>query len=252
MGGWRWLVAGASVVAGGVLLGVLVHPFVGSGLQCEGIGFGCTPERDFDTLLIVAVYVLAASVTLVVAWWRGRRGHRLRAAVVAGTAITMLATAATVWSQLPRHPAAPGSLSAAGEQWERVLADGRAVAPAGTSLGGALRRLDRRGPLTCRDAYGRSTGTRELRWSNGANTDWYAGSSASSGEATAAALGRWADRLRARGVGVTVTDPTADPGSDRRLRVGPGEGLAGGTLDVRASFYASELEITASTGCHRD
>ncbi len=251
MARWKWVVAGASVLVGGVVLAVLAYPFVGSGLGCEGIGFGCTPEREVDTLLVVSVYVVGATATLVVAWWRGRRGHGLRAAVVAGTAITMLATATTVWSQLPSYPAAPGSLSASGARWERVLTDGKAVAPSGTPLGDALRGLRRRA-VTCRDAYGRSTGTSRLQWSNGSKTDWYEGSLDNSGQVTAAALGRWADRLRGRGVEVTVTDPGSDPGSDRRLGIGH-VGLADqGRLYARASFYGGDLEITASTGCHRD
>jgi hypothetical protein len=126
-----------------------------------------------------------------------------------------------------------------------VLADGRAVAPPGTPLGDALRGLERQGPLTCRDAYGRSTGAHELRWSN---TAGYAGTSGSS---TAVALGRWADRLRLRGVDATVTDPGGQPASDRRLQVGGFGPSAGGVLYVRASFYVSALEITLTTGCHR-
>jgi hypothetical protein len=251
MGAWRWLIAGASVLAGAVLLGLLVHPFVGSGRTCEGIGFGCTPERDTDTLLIVVVYTVAALVTLAVAWRRSLRGRRWRTAFGAGIAITMLATGAAVWSQLPRYPSSPGPLSAAGERWERVLADGRAVASRGTPLGDALRGLKRRGPLICRDAYGRSTGTREFRWSNRGTSNAYAGSSDSSGALTAAAIGRWADRLRGRGVGVSVSDPSGDPASDRRLQVRGFGAAAGGVLSVRASFYISELEITVATGCHR-
>jgi hypothetical protein len=252
MGAWRWLIAAASALAGAVLLGVLVHPFVGSGRACEGIGFGCTPERDTDTLVIVAVYTLAALVTLVVVWWRSRRGLRWRTVLVAGIAITMLATGAAVRSQLPRYPSSPGPLSEAGERWERVLADGMAVASSGTPLGDALRGLERRGPLICRDAYGRSTGTRELRWSNRGTTNAYAGSSDSTGALTAQAIGRWADRLRGRGVGVNVSDPSGDPASDRRLEVRGVGAAAGGMLSVRASFYISELEITVATGCHRD
>ncbi len=246
------MVAGASVLAGGVLLGLLVHPVVGSGLRCEGIGFGCTPERDMDTLLVVAVYGVVATGTIVVAWRRGRGGRGVRAALLAGVAITMLATATTVWSQLPQYRTAPGSLSDSVARWEGVLADGRAVAPPGTPLGDALRGLERRGPLTCRDAYGRSTGSREFRWSNGGETDWYDGSSDSSGAVTAAALGRWADSLRRRGIRVTVTDPSSDPTSDRRLGTGGSGAPAGGNLSVRASFYIAELEVTAFTGCHRD
>lgn len=49
-------------------------------------------------------------------------------------------------------------MGAAGDHWELVLADGRAVASPGTPLGDALRGLVRRGPVICRDAYGRSTG----------------------------------------------------------------------------------------------
>jgi hypothetical protein len=241
----------AGALAGAVALGLVVHPYVGSGRACEGIGFGCTPERDTDTLLIVAVHTVAALLTVVVAWWRFHRGRGWRTALAAGVAITLLATGAAVWSQLPRYPSAPGPLSGAGDRWERVLADGRAVASPGTPLGDALRGLKRRGPLVCRDAYGRSTGTRAFRWSNRGATNAYAGSSDSSGALTAAALGRWADRLRGRGLSVDVSDPTGKPASDRRLQVRGAGTPAGGALAVRASFYISELEITMATGCHR-
>jgi hypothetical protein len=248
---WFVVVGAAAAVVGATLIGLLVRPLVGSGRTCEGLGFGCTPERDLDTLLVVAVYVVAVVATVVVAWLCSRRGRRWRMALVAGIAITLVTTAATAWSQLPRYPVSPGSLDAARERWERVLADGRAVAEPGTPLGDALRGLERRGPLTCRDAYGRSTGARELGWSNPDPGRAYIDRSDSSGAATAAALGAWAERLRTRGVAVTVTDPSADPASDRRLQVGSYGTAAGGVLSVRASFYMSELEITASTGCHR-
>lgn len=248
----NWFIAGIGALAGAVVLAVLVHPFVGSGQRCEGIGFGCTPERDADTLLVVAVYAVAAVGTLLVARRRARRRRPWRWVLAAGIAITMLATAAAFASQLPRHPISTGPLGAARERWERVLADGRAAAPPGTPLGDALRGLEPRGPLTCRDAYGRPTGARELHWSNRGAVDAYAGSTDGSGAATAAALGRWADRLRRRGVEVIVSDPTADPASDRRLSAGAYSPAAGGFLYVRASFYIAELEITASTGCHRD
>jgi len=85
MTGRWWLIGAAGALAGAVVLGVLVHPHVGSGRACEGIGFGCTPERDTDTALIVGVYGVAAFGTLAVAWWRGsggslrqRRGSRRR------------------------------------------------------------------------------------------------------------------------------------------------------------------------------
>jgi hypothetical protein len=234
------------------VLGLVVHPYVGSGRACEGIGFGCTPERDTDTVLIVLVYSAAALLSVAVAWHRWRRGRSWRRALGIGVAITMLSTAVLVWSQLPRYPSAPGPLSDAGTHWERVLADGRAVASPGTPLGDSLRGLRRRGPVTCRDAYGRSTGTRELRWSNRGATNPYAGSSDSSGALTAAALGRWADRLRGRGIGVDVSDPSGDPASDRRLEVRGAGAAGGGALAVRASFYTSELEIMMATGCHRD
>ena len=110
----------------------------------------------------------------------------------------------------------------------------------------------KRGPLTCRDAYGRSTGGRSLHWSNRGAGDAYTGSSDSSGALTAAALLRWADRLRRRGEDVTLSEPGGDPASDRRLQVGHLGTAANGGLYVRASFYIGELEITATTGCHRD
>jgi hypothetical protein len=246
----RWLIACALAVAGGILLGWLVHPYVGSGRACEGIGFGCTPERDTDTFLIVAVYSLAAAVTLAVAGWRSRRGGRWQAWLVAGIAVTALATGLMVWSQLPRYETAPGSLDAARAHWERVLADGWAVASPNTPLANALGQVERRGPITCRDAYGRSTGAHEYQWSNSGARNPFIGSTGS-GAVTAAALGRWADRARARGLGADVTDPDGDPASDRRLRVGRSGRAASGGLSVRASTYASQLEIIASTGCHR-
>jgi hypothetical protein len=245
------LIAAACVLAGAAILAVLVHPHVGSGLRCEGIGFGCTPERDADTLLVVAVFAAAALATLLIAWRRDRRRRPWRRVLAAGFAITLLATAAAFASQLPRHPISPGPLDAARERWDRVLADGRAAAPRGTPLGDALRGLEPLGPLTCRDAYGRATGAREVRWSNRGAVDAYAGSTDGSGAVTAAALGRWADRLRRRGVEAVVIDPSGDPASDRRLRIGAYGPAAGGFLYVRASFYIAELEITASTGCHR-
>jgi hypothetical protein len=239
-------------VAGAVVLAAVVHPYVGSGLTCEGIGFGCTPERDLDTAFVVAVYSIGAVATLIAAGRRSRRGRPWRTVLAAGVAITTLATAGAAWSQLPRHPSSPGPLGPARERWEMVLADRRAVAPAGTPLGDALRSLERRGPLLCRDAYGRSTGARAFRWSNEGNSDAYAESSDSSGAVTAAALGRWADRLRGRGVGATLFDPGGDSASDRRLQVGRYGPDAGGVLAVRASFYIATLEITAATGCHHD
>lgn len=246
----RWWIAGALAVGGGVLLARLVHPYVGSGRACEGIGFGCTPERDLDTLLIVAVYALAAAVTFVVVWWRSRRGRGWRTALAAGIAVTAFATALAAWSQLPRYETSPGSLEAARARWERVLADGWAVASPNTPLANALRQVERRGPVTCRDAYGRFTGAHEFQWSNSGARNAFIGSMGS-GAVTAAALGRWADRARARGLGAEVTDPDGDPASDRRLEVGRSGPAAGGGLSVRASTYASQLEIIASTGCHR-
>ena len=180
------------------------------------------------------------------------RGRPWSRELAAGIAITVLATVVTVWSQLPRHQFSPGPLSAARDRWELVLADGRAAAPAGTPLGDVLRSLQRRGPLTCRDAYGRSTGARAMHWSNRGATDAYTGSSDRQGAFTAAALQRWADRLRRRGEGVTLSDPGGDPTSDRRLQVGNYGTAANGVLYVRASFYIAKLEITATTGCHRD
>jgi hypothetical protein len=250
--GWKWLVAAASVLVGAVMLGVFVHPFVGSGQRCQGIGFGCTPERDLDTLLVVAVCATTSLAGVLAAWRRARRGRPWSWTLAAGVAITVLATVAAVWSQLPRHQFSPGPLSAAHSRWELVLADGRAAAPTGTPLGDVLRSLQRRGPLACRDAYGRSTGARALQWSNRGAGDAYTGYSDSSGALTAAALQRWADRLRRRGEDVTLSDPGGDPASDRRLQVGRFGTAANGVLYVRASFYIGKLEIAAATGCHRD
>jgi hypothetical protein len=226
---------------------MLVHPFVGSGLTCEGIGFGCTPERFTDSVLVAAVFGVAAYVTLVVAAWRERRGRTWHRQLAAGMALTLVLTAATAWSQLPRHPTSPGPLSAAREHMDRVLADGIAVAPRGTALGDALRELAPQGPLPCRDAYGRDTGARAFRWT-GPGADVVP--SGASGAITAAALGSWAARLRARGVAATITDPGGDPTSDRRLAVGSTGPTGGGSVYVRSSFYISQLEIRAATGCH--
>ena len=258
MADWKWLTALVFALAGAVALGRLVHPYIGSGNTCEGIGFGCSPERLVDGFVIMAVFAVLAVASLLVAWRRARRGRRWRTALVAGIAITVLASSATVWSQLPRHHISPGPLSAALEQWERVLADGEAVAPAGTALGDVLRGVPRSGPITCRDQYDRSTGAREYRWSNRDESGVQRGSSNTPVAVTSAAIGSWADRLHERGVGATVADPTGDPTSDRRFQVGSygqvgaSDSPAGGVLYLRASFYISELEITASTGCHRD
>ena len=243
-----WLIGGAGAIAGAVLLGLLVHPHVGSGRSCEGIGFGCTPERDFDTALIVAVYGATALVTLATAWVLFLRGRPWRAVLAGGVAVTVLATVLTTWSQLPRYTTSPGPLGAARAHWERVLRDGRAVTPAGTTLGEVLHGIRRTGPINCLDGYGRPTGSRRFEWASGDPSRAYGGSS---GATTAAALGRWAERLRGRGIAVMIEDPGGDPASDRRLRV-RGSGIdEGGVLSVRASSYISELEITASTGCHR-
>jgi hypothetical protein len=243
-----WLIAGACVLAGAVVLGLLVHPHVGSGTSCEGIGFGCTPERDLDTALIVVVYGTTALVALSIAWWRFHRGRPWRIVLAAGAAVTVVATAVAIWFQLPRYSGSPGPLSGARAQWERVLADGRAVAPTGTPLGNALRAIRRSGPLPCLDGYGHPTGSHRLEWSRPGTSGSYG---LSSGTQTAAELDRWAQRLRARGVVVMVEDPGGDPASDRRLRIGGSAADDAGVLAVRASAYIAELEITASTGCHR-
>lgn len=247
MTGRWWLLAAAGAFAGAVALGVLVHPHVGSGRSCEGIGFGCTPERDTDTALIVTVYGAAALGTLAGTWWLQRAGGPWRAALAGGVAITMAGTALAVASQLPRYPASPGSLKAGRAHWERVLADGRAVASAGTPLGDALREIRRTGPVACLDAYGRPTGSHRFAWERRAPS---AGYELSNGAATADALRRWAERLRVRGVPVSIDDPGGDPAADRRLYI-RGSGVADGVLSVRASAYIPELEITVSTGCHR-
>jgi hypothetical protein len=51
---------------------------------------------------------------------------------------------------------------------------------------------------------------------------------------------------------VTLSDPGGDPTFDRRLQVGRFGTAANGVLYVRASFFLGKLEITATTGCHRD
>jgi hypothetical protein len=195
-----WLTGGAGAIAGAVVLGLLVHPHVGSGRSCEGIGFGCTPERDLDTALVVAVYGGTAVATLVAARWRFLRGR----------------------------------------PWRADLAR---LAERGASALGAGARGRQRGR-----ADGRSTGSHRFEWASGDPGRAYGGSS---GTTTAAAIGRWAERMRRRGVEVMIEDPGGDPTSDRRLRVHGSEIDEGGVLSVRASSYISELEITASTGCHR-
>jgi len=243
-----WLIAVAFLLAGAVVLGLLVHPHVGSGTSCEGIGFGCTPERDMDTALIVVVYGVTALAALSIAWWLAHRGRPWRGALLVGAALTVAATAVAIWSQLPRYSASPGPLSAATAHWERVLADGRATAPGGTPLGNALRAIRRSGPLPCLDGYGRPTGLHRFEWSRPGTSGSYG---LSSGARTAADLDRWARRLRAHGVAVVVRDPGGDPASDRRLRILGSAADDAGVLAVRASAYIAELEITASTGCHR-
>lgn len=250
MGRRWWLIAAAGAACGAVALGFLVHPYVGSGFTCEGIGWGCTPERLSDSALVSIVFGFAALASLAAAYWRRRRGGDWRRALRAGAAVTIAATAVTIWSQLPRHPTSPGPLDAARVRMERILADGMAVAPRGTPLGDALSELPRRGPVACRDAYGRDTGARAYVWRQPRERLRPAIASGPAGAVTAAALGSWAARLRARGVEATITDPGGDPTSDRRLAVGRLGPAGGGMVRVRSSFYIPELEVTASTGCH--
>ena len=245
-----WLIAAAGAACGAVALGFLVYPFVGSGFTCEGIGWGCTPERLSDSALVAIVFGFAALAGIAVGRWRQSRGGDWRRALRAGAVVTIAVTAATVWSQLPRHPTSPGPLDPARVRMERILADGIAVAPRGTPLGDALRDLPRRGPEPCRDAYGRDTGARAYSWKTPRGRLRPAAASGPVGAVTAAALGSWATRLRARGIDATITDPGGDPASDRRLAVGRLGPAGGGAVRVRSSFYMPELEITAATGCH--
>jgi hypothetical protein len=87
----RWLAVCACACGGAVLLGSLAYPVVGSGERCQGIGFGCTPERELYTLLVIAVYTIGAVATLVIAWKRDRRGLGFARALSVGTAITLAA-----------------------------------------------------------------------------------------------------------------------------------------------------------------
>lgn len=235
-------IAVACAFAGGVLLAVSVHPFVGSGNTCEGIGFGCTPERDTDTLLVVTAYAVGALLTLLIARLLARRGSSTRRALIAGLVVTTLVTGATAWSQLPRHPGAPGPLGPAVDRWEQAFAEGRSAAPAGTRLGDALRGLRRRGPLECRDSYERSTGAHELRWSARATND----------PATAQLVTDWAERLDRRAEFAVLLDPNGNSSSDRGMRVQGSGPAAGGSLTVNGSTYLAQPEIEATTGCHRD
>jgi hypothetical protein len=245
-----WLIAAAGAVCGALALGFLVYPYVGSGSTCEGIGWGCTPERLSDSALVAIVFGFGALASLAIGRRRERRGGDWRRALRAGAVVTIAATAATVWSQLPRHPTSPGPLDPARVRMERILADGMAVAPRGTPLGDALHDLPRRGPEPCRDAYGRNTGARAYSWQTPRERLRPAAASGLVGAVTAAALGSWAARLRARGIEAAIDDPGGDPASDRRLVVGRFGPAGGGVLRVRSSFSMPELEITAGTGCH--
>jgi hypothetical protein len=122
-----------------------------------------------------------------------------------------------------------------------------AALPGQEAVAGVIRGRAGTGPVACLDGYGRPTGSHRVEWEHRGPSTGYG---LSSGAAPAAALGRWAERLRVRGVPVSVEDPGRDPAADRRLRIRD-SGAADGVLSVRASAYIPEFEITASTGCHR-
>lgn len=242
-----WLVAAVGAACGAVAAATIAYPYVGSGLYCEGLGRGCTPERLTDSALVAIVFGSAALATLAVAWWHDRRGRDWRTTLRIGAAATLVATGATVWSQLPRHPTAPGSLSDARERMDLILADGKAVAPQGTPLGDLLRELPLRGPEECSDAYGRPTGAQAMRWERFGQP---VALSELHGTLTAAELNAWAERVRARGVEATVIEGSGDAISDRQLAIGTPGAPGGGSVRVRSSIHFAQLEVVAATGCH--
>ena len=226
---------------GSVPLAPFAHGRVGSGTLCEGVGFGCVPERFFDTALVLLVYSAGVAAT---AWLCARRARRTAWALVAGLACTLAATGTAIAVQAPDHRYARGDLQSGLREWENVFDAGRRAAGSKTPLARALAALKRTGPEPCTDAYGRDTGAARYRWSYPASP-YHDPGNATTGPAMAA----WARLLRAGRL--TPQLEQRDP-EDVRLKLGYFDAPAnGGVLAVRASHYIPELEISASTGCHR-
>lgn len=236
-------VAAAGVAA--VLLAVFVYPHVGSGTQCEGIGFGCSPERELDTAFVLFVYVVGILTT---ASWSARGGRVQAATLAVGFVCTLALTGAAFAVQRPDYDYARGDLEAGVERWESVIDAGRRAARPGTPLARALASLHRTGPEPCRDAYGRATGGARYRWSSPTTPH-----DEPVAATTAPALTAWARELRLQRL------PAVLERSSSYLNLGyadpPARGVPraanGAVLSVSAYQGRPGLEITASTGCHR-
>lgn len=233
----RLLVTAAGI--GAVPLAIAGYARLGSGTACDGIGFGCTPERAFDTALVLVIYIVGVAATT---WLATRRSSAW--AVAMALIGTLGATGTAIAIQLPDYEYARGDLQHGLRQWESVIDVGRRSAGARTPLSHALAAMKRTGPEPCRDAYGRETGAWRYRWTYPASRYHDPANGT-----TAPALATWVRELRSRRVPATHEQVSPE---DSRLSLGYGGARAnGGTLYVRASHYIPELEISVSTGCHR-
>ena len=221
---------GGGIVAIPIAAGV--HEVVGSGHGCEGIGFGCTPERMMDTALVLLVYAVGLAVASIVAL---RAGSERVLGV--GVVLTLLATGIVTWAQRPQSRHAEGPLDEGLARWQRVVDAGRAEAPPGSDLAAVLGRLQRTGPTPCEDGYGRETGAFRYAWQ--ASGPVYSRQSD--------AVQRWGARLEEQGLRPLVE---LEGGADSLTLGYTTRPANGATLSVRVRAYAGKLDIAASTGCH--
>ncbi len=130
---------------------------LGSGHRCNGIGFGCDLESQFDTALVAGAYLLALVSGALAVKLSALNGKRRLTAALLGVGLAMGVGAVAWWSQLPRYEVAEEPVDRAVAELDRFLDGAAAVAPPGdfTAAAAALPRTD---PVACSDAMDRPTG----------------------------------------------------------------------------------------------
>ena len=197
-------------------------------LGCEGLGFGCSPERAVagaaGSLLYLAVLGLGG---LAARKLRAPR-RRLAAALAAAGLAALAAAAPVVESRWPYWTAA--SLEEGTREVASLAAGLRAAADAGPVREALARPASRR--LACLDNRGRDTGTASV-----------VQEAAAPGVLAAAEAGRLADELRRRGYAVSASGPR----EVRHLLASRPDGLA----SVRIEQVGARVRAWIGTGCLR-
>jgi hypothetical protein len=233
-----------ATVAGVVGLPFMVHDRIGSGTRCEGIGFGCTPEREIDTLLVTAVYAGSILLLAVVVCVVALSGRRTTTLLAGGVVVVALLTALTFGSQLPRYHTSTQPLATAVTEAELVLSSGHAPAT-GTPLATVLDGVRQAPPQRCLDAYERATGGWQVTWSYQGNP--YRGVPEAEAR-TASALREWVDALRSQQESPVLSDDRAGGVTGLYL---PTRRPDAGSLYLDARYYMGQVTLKLDTGCHR-